>query len=425
MMSTETQTEPVSPVTLPAASSYPVYRWTMVVVAAIAMVATLPGRTHGLGMITERLLADPAFQLTRSSYGMINLWATLLGATFCLGIGYCIDRFGIRLTLTTVMGLLGCVVIAMTSATSVTALFIAIMLTRGFGQSALSVVSITIVGKWFDKKVSLPMGIYSVLMAAGFIAAALTGREYADLNWRVLWSGMGWIVLGFAFILGLIARDRKETGSNASEETRSFSEHDFTLGQALRTRTFWVFSFAISLYGMIVSGISLFNESILADQGFPQEVYYNSLALGTGIGVASNLVAGWLGLHISLNRLLAVSVLMLAGAMIWLTQLSTNLDVAGYVLVSASAGGVLTVMFFTVWPVLYGRKHLGRIQGIAQMMTVLASALGPLLFAECKTLTGSYQLLLYLLAGCLLCTAIIAWWTPLHPRRPQPEGLLT
>ena len=38
---------------------HPGYAWVIVVVAALAMVATLPGRTHGLGMITERLLADP------------------------------------------------------------------------------------------------------------------------------------------------------------------------------------------------------------------------------------------------------------------------------------------------------------------------------------------------------------------------------
>ena len=42
------------------------YGWVMVCVAALAMVATLPGRTHGLGMITERLLADPAFGLDLS-----------------------------------------------------------------------------------------------------------------------------------------------------------------------------------------------------------------------------------------------------------------------------------------------------------------------------------------------------------------------
>ena len=155
-MTTEPQVQLTPEARIVPVPSVALYRWVMVLVAAIAMVATLPGRTHGLGMITERLLADPVFQLTRSGYGYINLWATLLGALFCLGVGYWIDRYGIRLTLTVVMGMLGCVVIAMSSVTSVGALFLCIMLTRGFGQSALSVVSITIVGKWFIGKSVCP-----------------------------------------------------------------------------------------------------------------------------------------------------------------------------------------------------------------------------------------------------------------------------
>ena len=34
------------------------YGWTVLIVAAAAMVGTLPGRTQGLGLITEPLLAD-------------------------------------------------------------------------------------------------------------------------------------------------------------------------------------------------------------------------------------------------------------------------------------------------------------------------------------------------------------------------------
>lgn len=425
-MSTETRIPP-HPESLPASvSGFSGYRWLMVVVAAVAMVATLPGRTHGLGMITERLLSDPDFQLTRASYGMINLWATLLGALFCLGVGQCIDRYGIRLTLTVVMGLLGAVVVGMSTVTSVWLLFLAIMLTRGFGQSALSVVSITIVGKWFDKQVSLPMAIYSVLMSVGFIAAALLGRECADLNWRVFWSGTGWIILGATVVLALITRDRQAPPADSAESRSPENQPEqqsSTLRQAMRTPAFWVFASGISLYGMIVSGISLFNESILADQGFSKEVYYNSLALGTGVGMLSNLLAGALGLKWSFNRLLALSLFMLSGSMIWLTQLKTSGDVAGYVIVSASAGGILTVMFFSVWPALYGRKHLGRNQGLAQMMTVLASALGPLVFAQCKTLTGSYRPLLYLLAACLFCAAVIGWLTPLPQIKYSSTGV--
>ena len=34
------------------------YGWTILIVAAAAMVGTLPGRTQGLGLVTEPLLAD-------------------------------------------------------------------------------------------------------------------------------------------------------------------------------------------------------------------------------------------------------------------------------------------------------------------------------------------------------------------------------
>ncbi|MDG2324360.1 MAG: hypothetical protein P8M08_12660, partial [Akkermansiaceae bacterium] len=47
---------------------------TILLLASLAMVATLPGRTVGLGLITEQLLVD--LGVTRSSYAELNLWAT-------------------------------------------------------------------------------------------------------------------------------------------------------------------------------------------------------------------------------------------------------------------------------------------------------------------------------------------------------------
>ena len=50
--------DPTTALSAEAAGGEQVYGWVMVPLAAVGMVATLPGRTHGLGMITERLLAD-------------------------------------------------------------------------------------------------------------------------------------------------------------------------------------------------------------------------------------------------------------------------------------------------------------------------------------------------------------------------------
>ena len=72
------------------------FGWVNVVVAAVVMLATLPGRTQGLGLITEPLLAD--MHLDRIAYANINLWATLIGAAICLPIGRVFDRVGLRWT---------------------------------------------------------------------------------------------------------------------------------------------------------------------------------------------------------------------------------------------------------------------------------------------------------------------------------------
>src|SRR5262245_7061046 len=72
------------------------------------------------------------------------------------------------------------------------------------------------------------------------------------------------------------------------------------------------------------------------------------------------------------------------------------------------SGGMITVIFFAVWRQAFGAAHLGRIQGAAQMLTVVASALGPLLFAKCAELTGSYALILWTLAPCVFMLGVAA-----------------
>ncbi|MCC6540514.1 MAG: MFS transporter, partial [Bryobacterales bacterium] len=64
--------------------------WRNLGIAALAMVATLPGRTQGLGLVTEPLLAD--LGLDRVAFASLNFWATLLGASFCLPVGWLTDR---------------------------------------------------------------------------------------------------------------------------------------------------------------------------------------------------------------------------------------------------------------------------------------------------------------------------------------------
>jgi nitrate/nitrite transporter NarK len=80
---------------------------------------------------------------------------------------------------------------------------------------------------------------------------------------------------------------------------------------------------------------------------------------------------------------------------------------------------VVTVVFFSVWGQAFGRRHLGRIQGSAQMMTVFASAIGPLLLAMTLESTGSYDSIFYLLAAAVVVLGVGCWTVSLPNREPE------
>jgi MFS family permease len=397
----------------PGARALPYYGWVNLGVAALAMVGTLPGRTQGLGLVTEPLMRD--FRVDRVLFAEINLLATLVGSLFCLGIGRLIDRLGSRAVLSVVSAALGLVVLAMSRSTGVFALLLLVTLTRGFGQSALSVASLALVGKWFSRRLSLAMAVYSVAMSIGFMAAfPAVGAAVLASGWRAAWAGVGWaLLLGLAPLALWLVRSTPESiglevdGAPASETSGA------TLGQALRTPAFWVFALAASVYGLVASGIALFNESILAERGFAAASYHRSLAVTALTALAGNFAGGAFASKGDVRRLLAAAMLLLTGALLALPQVSREAHVVLYAAVMGVAGGFVMVVFFSFWGTAYGRAHLGRIQGAAQILTVLASAVGPLLLAQCVALTGSYAAAFQALAGVVAALGAASVLVPL------------
>lgn len=395
------------------------YGWVNVAVAALAMVGTLPGRTQGLGLITEPLLAD--LQIDRVHFARINLWATLIGALFCLGIGRLIDHFGSRVVLTVVTVALGAVVLLMSGANGVVQLALFITLTRGLGQSALSVISITMVGQWFVRRLSMAMGVYTIVLSIGFMLAfPVVGAMVINNGWRSAWIAVGLaILLGLAPLGWLLVRRSPEACGLSPDGQRSIEEHvadaafGHTLGQALATPAFWIFALASAVYGLTASGIALFNESILAERGFDASTYHRSLVIVAVTSLLGNFLGGWLTSKWSMKGLLALAMGLLAGSLIALPHVRTQAHVAAYAFVMGLAGGFVIVIFFTFWSRAYGRTHLGKIQGVAQSLTVLASAIGPLLLAECVTRTGSYSAMFYTLAAIVALLGLAALFVTL------------
>jgi len=411
--------------TVPRVGGRAYYGWVVLGVAALAMVGTLPGRTQGLGLITEPLIRD--LGLSRVAYTQVNLVATLIGALFCIGVGRLIDRLGSRLVLTVTAVALGLTVLTMSQASSLVGLLILVTLTRGFGQSALSVVSLAMVGKWFRRRLTVAMAIYALVMSIGFMVAfPIVGATVQSAGWRIAWASIG---LALLVVLAPVAwwldRSSPETiGANLDGDPSPALEgsaaatpvaRQWTLGETLRSPAFWVFALASSVYGLVASGIGLLNESILAERGFAPDIYYNALAVTAITGLAGNFAAGALAPRVSLRAILIVAMVVLTAGLAALARVSTPAQVMVQAVAMGIAGGFVTVVFFSFWGHAYGQLHLGRIQGAAQALTVLASAVGPLFLAVWVERTGSYAAAFYVLAVITAALGVAACVVSIPP----------
>jgi MFS family permease len=403
------------------------YGWMIVAIAALAMTATLPGRSHGLGLITEPLIAD--LGIAHTLFARINLATSLLGAAVCIPVGFLLDRFGVRAVLAGVLITLAISVLGMTRVAGPLGLFVALLLVRGLGQSALSVVSIAAVGKWFRRRLGIAMGVYSVLLTIGFVGSILwMGSAVQHQGWRGAWATLGWVLLvAVVPVSWLLQRNTPEElgqtlDAPATVEAAAPGIVDFTLGQALRTPAFWVFALGTATFNLVWSGVTLFNQSVLAERGFKPEAAVQVMAVLTATGLVSNLIGGALVRRERLGLLMGLGMATLTASLAALPSIEGNAGLWLYASAMGLTGGLVMVIFFAAWSHLFGRSHLGRIQGAAQLISVLASAAGPDLLAECQARIGAYAPIFYALACVTGVLTVAALCVPLPRLRLLAEG---
>jgi MFS family permease len=242
-------------------------------------------------------------------------------------------------------------------------------------------------------------------------------------GWRPAWAALGWLLLlGMAPLGWLLARSTPEGVGLAVEgqpEVAASPALDLPLWSALRSPAFWMFTLAAALFNLVWSAVTLFNESILADHGLGNDTFILVMAVLVFSGLPTNLLAGWLATRWSMGRLLAIGMIVLTVSLAAFPWVTTSGQAVAYAAGMGIAGGIVTVVFFAVYGHAFGRRHLGAIQAVVQVITVFASALGPLLLTVLKARSGSSDLL-FLTAAAAASILAGGCWVVRVPARTAP-----
>jgi MFS family permease len=401
------------------------YGWVNVGVASVAMSATLPGRTYGLSLIKEPLRSD--LNISDLRFNVLNFWAIVLGSVLCFPAGRLIDRLGGRAMLVAVAVTLGLSVLLMSRAAGESELFVTLTCVRGLGQGALSVVSIALIGKWFKRRIGPAMGVFAVLLALGFILPIFAvGEVVKARGWRTAWEYVGLaLVLGLAPLGWLLARSSPEDcgipPDEPVDEPGAPHGQNMALGAALKTPAFWIYTVAATLFNLVFSALTLDNQSLLEERGLDREKT-NELILGVlmASGLPVNLLVGWLARRHSMGMLLGFGVGLLTASLLTFPTVRDTRSAVAYAVLLGSAGGAITVIYFAIYGHTFGRTHLGAIQATVQVLSVLASAAGPVILAATRVYLNSSDPFFY---GFALATAILS--VAVFLVRPPTQSALT
>ena len=180
---------------------------------------------------------------------------------------------------------------------------------------------------------------------------------------------------------------------------------------ALRTSAFWAVTLSLALHGMVVTGFSFHIVDVGRLAGLGREEVVSLFLPMAIVSTATGFLMGVLSDRVQLKWLI---LFMLVAEIVSYSSLrALHVESLRWLGIAASGvvGGCFSTMSTVALPRFFGSRQLGAISGMMMMCMVIASALGPPLFALSESLTGSYGPALLVGAACalpLLCATLLA-----------------
>ncbi len=425
------------------------YGWVIVAGSILAILASIPGQTMGMGVFTEFLMRDLGLkEIQLSSAYMIG---TLASGALLPMVGQFIDRVGTRVVVVLAAWGLAGALCALALSTQVKAwapegsviipfafITLCFLLVRLMGQGSLTMVSKVVIGKWFNHRRGLATGICGLFVSFGFNGSPIFLNNLVEwFTWRGACFYMAAILaFGVAAAGWWIYRDRPEDcglvmdGIRDPDRLRQLAKtvpdtrKEFTRGEALRTFPFWVFSIGVGSQGLLITALTFHIAALGAENGLDRNTAFALFLPTAYFAVCANFFGGWISDRIRLKYMLMVMMiaqtLYTIGAMNLYSPMYRALFTFGY----GVSGGLFGVIGTVTWPRFYGREHLGAISGVYMSVIVIASALGPVFFSVMRGWTGSF---LMVLAVTLLIPlgVLIGSIAAENPQESLPETAVT
>ncbi len=396
------------------------YGWIILIAGGLAIFTSAPGQTYVVSVFIDPMIEDLGW--SRNLYSSLYTGGSLAAALAVPFIGRLLDRFGGRIMLTAIAMAFGVATVLIGSVASPIHLFLGFVAIRALGQGSLQLISTTLVAMWFIRRRGRAMALMA--LAAPMSQAAFPVLVFSLIStwgWRNAWMILGaiiWIILIPVGII-LVRRSPESVGlqpdgivrpmsSPSATASISSDDNDWTLGEAVRTRAFWMLLFVGIPLSMIGTGLTFHHVDLFVTKGYDVGLAAGVLSFMAPMALLGTIVAGFLNDKLPNRYIMTGGHLLLAITMVWAMPMSLVWQAFVYGGSMGFAQGVTMTTTNVIWPNYFGRTHIGSIRGVVSTAMVASSAMGPLPVSYLFALTNDYNTPILAFLGLPIATAVVS-----------------
>ena len=377
------------------------YGWVVLGVASAALFVSGPGQTYSVSIFVDSIIED--LETNRTVVSGLYTAGSLTGALLLVLVGRLLDRFGARVVLVGVAMLFGLATMMMSRVDNPAELYLGFAGIRALGQGSMMLAGTTLVALWFVRMRGRAMALATmgaVASQAGF--PPLVHFLIERLDWRDAWIALGILIWAAIPVLLLARRSPESLGLRPDGGPPKGSVEgaplipglnpgeDFTLAEAMRTRSFWLLLFASIPHPLIMTALVFHMVSLVSSKGLDPGLAAPVLSAMALVSLGGTFLAGYLSERVPNRYIIGASQALLAASMLWVLVI----DAPWHALAMGATMGVSAGLSMTtnnvIWPNYYGRRNLGVIRGVTTTCMVGFAALGPFPFGLLFDLTDSY-----------------------------------
>lgn len=409
------------------------YGWVVVFAAGTTVFARMAPSVFVLGIFLSPIADEFGWSRTLIA-GAVSVGAV---ASMVLSpiIGWAVDRYGAGIILTVSMVILGVAVISLAWATVPLFFYLGFATGRIIFHVPVQIGSGAVVSRWFIRKRGRAIGVLYLSGAIGGIVC-IQIASIALSNWGIgaAWIALGVTVLGVAVLpSALLIVDRPEdvglepdgltSGPPESitvylQPTQDPIEIDWTLREAMGTKSLWIMVGVVGALFMTQAGVSVHIGAFYQDRGLGITAVASAITINGIVSGIGSLVWGAIIERAPVQRVMVVLMVLSATSTFLLFtvhSLAAAFAVSAVIGVVAAGGNVIPPVAYASY---FGRRSIGSIRGIGETGVQVGQTIGPLLSGLAFDINGSYKVAFLTFAiVALIGSVVIATASP--PSKPN------